>query len=241
METFIIGDTHGDLSKFYYWQMRFSKKNFNLIHVGDVGIGFPHYKKNYIERLNRQFKRCGIMFYGCRGNHDNPRYWNVGDGAEHIKLSNFELVPDGEVRNISGKDVLFFGGASSVDRCVRKHGWDYWSNEHPILDINKLGNHDNVDVVITHGCPSRVIPVTLPTAKGDGIVQHFAKRDITLVEDLKSELKLFDTFEQFILDSYDIEKWYFGHYHISQTCEIDDIEYRCLDISEIVELNRTQS
>ena len=155
-------------------------------------------------------------------------------------MSNLELVPDSGVREIEGQNFFFWGGATSIDRSIRRQGWDWWQNEGPQEKI--LLPRTNIDVVITHGCPRSVIPVTLPSNKGEGIVQHFANAkkkdsnellDPTLVDDLHAELDHFDKLERLILDRYDVSHWYFGHYHKAYFAFVNGINYRCLNISEI--------
>lgn len=250
-DTFVIGDTHGDFVDFYNWQMRFGVKDFNIIHVGDIGVGFPHYKQNWLEKLNRGFARRGIKFYGIRGNHDNPKYF---DGTH--QYSNLQLVPDETVLKIEDKNYFFYGGAVSVDRQNRKQGWDYWRGEKTNkFNTANLLSHKSIDTVITHSCPRRVIPVPFPTNVGQGTVQRFAnaytpdirtmtqrfegvereKRlaDPHLIDDMNEELDRMDKLEELLQSNFEIREWYFGHFHKSMTTRIMGTRYQCLDISEI--------
>lgn len=236
-ETFVIGDTHGDLSRFWGWKRKFKKKSFNIIHVGDIGVGFPCVGDLFLEELNEVFLQEDIKFYACRGNHDDPSFF---DGSK--KLSNLHLVEDGTVLTIEETNFFFYGGAISVDRQVRSEGFDYWSGEPAQkFEEKSILTNKKIDVVITHTCPRRVIPVVLPSNKGNGIVPMYANAkdktgqliDPHLIEDMDKELTLLDELEQVLTKNYDIKQWYYGHFHKSHSTAIDGIKYRCLNISEM--------
>ena len=143
---FYVGDHHGDWSQLFWFINRLKIKNCYLISVGDSGIGFKPQKEQLsdIKLLNKKFKKLNIVFMSIRGNHDDPSYYN-GDGR--IELSNFELIEDYTVMEHNGKLIQFIGGATSIDRSMRKEGISYWSGEGLNFNKDKL---QKVDTLITH-------------------------------------------------------------------------------------------
>jgi len=144
----ICGDTHGG------WDTLFRKidhnnlKDFTLIHVGDIGIGFKANRDKEmrgLEHENARLLKRGIQFIGIRGNHDDPAYF---DGS--VKLSNLELIQDYSLRQLEGEGFLFVGGAISIDRVHRKQDVSWWVDEKFILDESRCVK---ADVVITHSAP----------------------------------------------------------------------------------------
>ena len=109
--TFILGDTHGRFKEFFELVERHSLKDFNLIHVGDIGVGFECHKEEWLKGINKRFNEKEINFYGIRGNHDDPAYF---DGS--VKLSNLSLLPDKSILELNGENYLMYGGGISIDR-----------------------------------------------------------------------------------------------------------------------------
>lgn len=221
--TAYLGDIHGDLGPFWFWQSRTQAENFNLVSVGDFGVGFPLRKDIWLEEVNACFAAKNIFCYVVRGNHDDPAYFK-GD----CRLSNLYLVPDNEVIEIDGKHHLFFGGGISIDRTLRKENWDYWSGEVTgELEINC----NKIDIVISHLCPTKMLPVSHPKLK-QGILSRI-KNDPDLICELCQELDKMDRIQEKLISKFKIENWYFGHYHKSHTVEEKGVIYKCLDINEI--------
>lgn len=108
-----LGDLHGNFFKLLDAQNKLPKGT-PLIQVGDFGYWgqlFPAY-------IEMQIKQ---PFYFIEGNHDD-----VDDLLQHKQP--FEVwpkavyVPRGTVLEIAGKQIMFFGGAKSVDRKFRVAG-----------------------------------------------------------------------------------------------------------------------
>lgn len=221
----LVGDSHGE------WQSLFKKIEDNkifdcvLIQVGDLGAGFNKGHERDFVKYNEFFKKRGIDFRACRGNHDHPSYFDGG-----ITFSNFKLMPDYTVVIFGNETWQFVGGAISVDRKYRVEGRDYWRDEKFVFDKDKAVK---CDVLVCHSAPIWIGPA----CKG-GFVQPFIDRDIHLYDELVKEReeiqKLFDICRP--------KKAFFGHFHRSEYNEYHGEGYTCkgriIDILEFYEYRK---
>src|ERR1044072_2364430 len=156
-ELYFIGDTHG-LGPIFKIIDKHNLKDCNIIHVGDVGLGFQEITRD-IKNLGILDEMCianDIMLYCIRGNHDNPIFWDRSKGLNLPRLHNVDLVEDYKVLTINGKNILCIGGAISIDRQVRKNDRipTWWEDEvfkyEPKKLENLAGRYKNIDLVVTH-------------------------------------------------------------------------------------------
>jgi len=217
---FYVGDHHGDWSQLFWFINRLKIKNCYLISVGDSGIGFKPQKEQLsdIKLLNKKFKKLDIVFMSIRGNHDNPSYYN-GDGR--IELSNFELIEDYTVIEHNGKLIQFIGGATSIDRSMRKEGISYWSGEGLNFNKDKL---QKVDTLITHTAPSWCFP-----QRFNKMVYDWAQDDEYLLEELTLEREVMGEIFKVCQPSLHL----YGHFHSSWNEEVNGCKHRLLNINEI--------
>jgi UDP-2,3-diacylglucosamine pyrophosphatase LpxH len=219
---YIIGDIHGMTDELIDSIKEYDIKDCMLICVGDLGIGFQssEYKElRGMGYLNRYFAGRNIHFYSIRGNHDNPFYFK-GDGR--IVMSHYELLDDYTTMNINGEKFLFVGGATSIDRTARKEGISYWKDEPFVLDAEKM---QRCDILITHSAPSWI-----GSAGKEGI-SGWLDKDEPLWDELVKERKDHDI----LLKMTQPKKHYCGHFHISESVDIDGCNSKILNELEIVE------
>jgi len=217
-----LGDHHGDWRQLFYIIDKNKLENCYIISVGDSGIGFKPQKEqiNDIHDLNNKFKKYGIIFMSIRGNHDDPSYYN---GADRIKLSNFETIEDYTVMEHNGKLIQFIGGATSIDRSMRKEGVSYWSKEGLYFDGDKL---QKVDTLITHTAPIWCFP-----QRFNQMVYDWAKDDGYLLEELTLEREVMGEIFKVCQPSLHL----YGHFHDSWNEEINGCEHKLLNINELYE------
>lgn len=224
MSVYVMGDVHGNFAAIERWLRDFAKTGDVLIQVGDFGVGFVHDKK--IESLANKFSKAGCKCLAIQGNHDEPIYFK-----ENRKYcGSLELLPPTSFKVINNKGILFLGGAISVDRYQRIEGRSWWRDETFYLQKDYLSSLQGIDYVISHGCPSYVVP--LISHKGD-IVDYFSEWDTTLRQELKEEGELFAQAFDIVSYNNDIKKAWYGHYHTRQIKTVNGIEFRCLDIDEV--------
>jgi hypothetical protein len=159
-----------------------------------------------------------IVFMSIRGNHDDPSYYN---GADRIELSNFETIEDYTVMEHSGKLIQFIGGATSIDRSMRKEGVSYWSKEGLYFEKDKL---QKVDTLITHTAPSWCFPQTF-----NQMVYDWARDDGYLLEELTLEREVMGEIFKVCQPSLHL----YGHFHDSWNEEINSCKHRLLNINEM--------
>lgn len=221
--TYVIGDTHGNLGPYYDWIERVNSGD-TLISVGDFGMGFiPH---DPLLLLGKSSEKYNVNIKVIRGNHDDPKYF---DGT---KIGNVEFVKDYSQQNINGKNILFIGGAISVDRCIRTVDFNYWKDESVIYDLSLLDKFKDIDILITHTCPDFLTPVPSDFSN----IKYWTDKDNSLYPELVKERKYMSEVWENLKENNNIQKYYYGHFHVSASEYIDSVKFRCLNIDEILEL-----
>jgi predicted phosphodiesterase len=242
-----LGDIHGNFSIILQYIKTYNIKNANIIQVGDFGVGFSNFvEENYVLSLiNNHLIENNVFVWAIRGNHDYKPYFD----NDPFGLSNIKLVPDYTVLNIEDNNILCIGGAVSVDRMYRMTGKQlsnknaettmgkssWWPNEVFNLDTEKLGHFRNINIVVTHTCPSYCPP---DNTFGFGPFVEGIIKD-TNDSDLKTDLmyernQVTDAFSILNLNN-DIDYHYYGHFHKSDTFRNGNIHHRMLGVGELYE------
>lgn len=157
------------------------------IQVGDFGAGF------------RDIPELPSTARFIRGNHDSPE----------VCRNHSNWIKDGTVEN----DIMFIGGAFSIDRGWRTEGVDWWADEE--LSTTELQQLIDVAVaarprvIISHDCPESIIPNLFPRALP---VKSRTQQALDVVLDLvKPELHIF------------------GHWHLDRDETINGTRFICLN------------
>lgn len=217
---YIVGDIHGKWDALFLKIKASEIRNFILIGVGDLGIGFLDAEKQerQFDYINSFFNGKGIDFIGIRGNHDDPAFFNGS-----IDRSNFKLLPDYTSLSLNDKEFLFVGGAVSIDRKIRKEGVSYWKDEKLVLDVSKI---KRCDVLVTHSAPTWSGPFDR-----DGI-SGWCDRDDTLWDECLQERKDHDM----LIKLCGASRHYCGHFHTSCSVDLDGCVSTILDELEVGEI-----
>lgn len=146
--------------------------------------------------------------YWCDGNHENH-----DDLDEKVKehgrvpieiMKNVFYMPRASTLTLpDGRNVLFMGGADSVDKHVRTEGVSWWRQE--IInqgDIYALPDM-KIDIVISHTIPWSIINEPAFRAM-------FANSPFGRLEAEPSTLAL-----ETVWEKYQPSLWYAGHWHVS--------------------------
>lgn len=179
---YICGDTHGwndiakleELKRFRAKRGEHEKKSDYLIILGDTAIGFNK-SPMYNDKLLEYYRSLNLKVLIVGGNHDNydflddlPKSKRFGTTVGKIS-DNIFYLERGKVYTIENKKFFVFGGAHSIDKytaCRIEH-IDWWEHEDPTQrDINRaiinlVKNSYEVDYILTHTAPERVIPSIL--------------------------------------------------------------------------------
>ena len=170
-----IGDTHGKFRPLRKICAAVAPKK--CIQLGDMGLGFG---------MDYDFPNCENLSF-IRGNHDSPKVCR--------NTSSFL----GDFGYLEKEDIFFVSGAFSVDKRFRTIGRDWWEDEELSYEqwerVHKLYEEHKPKIVITHGCPYRMIS----SICGNPI------RSITA------------TGLDALLNIHQPEIWVFAHFHIFKT------------------------
>lgn len=195
----LIGDKHG-LWNDYQTVIHGCERS---IQLGDFGIGFGQ-GDHWHDRVN--YVVDGTQHRFIRGNHDNPSKCKEMLG----------WIPDGTVEN----DIMYIGGAWSIDRDYRTPGYDWWAAEE--LSENELTTLYSVyttvkpRVMLTHDCPTLVAYYMFIRAG----LRTYGDKTLTLTRTGEMFQKMFEAHQP--------EQWYFGHWHHTKRLKIDKTEFQCL-------------
>jgi hypothetical protein len=152
---------------------------------------------------------ASVPKHWCDGNHDNH---------EQLALDNGLWQPDwryqsrGSVLTVGEHNIMFFGGASSIDKDHRVTGATWWPQESiKYTQVAKaLEYNQKVDIIISHE-----FPLAFPYASWK---DDFGKSDR---EGLQA-----------LLDHFKPRLWIFGHHHDYKHGETNGTLWACAPIIE---------
>lgn len=210
----IIGDTHGQWAHLRdCWETLAAAGCTTAISVGDFGM-WPHC---WPPKAGYHMETLIID-----GNHEhfwwmNQRGWFKSD--KPVKIAKGCLyVPRGTVLQVDNRNILFMGGAESIDRMNRITGADWFPEEsitsrefeRALTACEGL----EIDTVISHDCPTSFIATSeFPAQMEENSTR--AALDALLAE---------------VSPSY----WYFGHHHISCKGKVLGCKWECVPKNECV-------
>lgn len=219
---YITGDTHGGIDIHKLGSNKFLEgnsltKSDYVIISGDFGFVWTMDNKDLYWLKWFENKKFTTLFVD--GNHENfdilnnlpIETWNGGK-VHRINDSIFHLLR-GQVYEIDGNKFFTFGGAESVDKVFREEGVSWWECEMPSENEYKEGIKNlekvnwNVDFVVTHTCPSKVLNTINES--------HCTFKEVNEINEYFDEINKKASFKN----------WYFGHFH--RDIEIEN-KYICL-------------
>ncbi|NCD12782.1 MAG: metallophosphoesterase [Epsilonproteobacteria bacterium] len=210
----VVGDIHAEWPKFNKW---LSRKNYPdiVLQVGDFGW-WPHYHNRQGLSGKKFFDQYGIRnkttkIFWCDGNHENHDDLQAlvkKHGITPIEvMPNVFYCPRGSTISINGKNILFFGGASSIDKEMRIPGDSWWPGENiSQRDMASLPDME-IHTVVSHTCPSK-------------FTKFFNKRNFQHDSNALALNQIFDLYKP--------HRWYFGHYHLFDLSSCGQCNFTCL-------------
>lgn len=214
---FYVGDIHGRVDDVAAIDQAAIDQGVDIVvQVGDFGAlwssNCPIAK--YFAKRKRQ-GRPGPTWYTCGGNHENWGKWLELQASQGYDKT-VELAPGcfyvirGSTLDLDGKSHIFFGGAESTDKLMRREGISWWPEETPTREeferfFDEM-EESRPEVVITHDAPlcieiDRLDRDTNPTPRN-----------------LQNVLDYCD---------HTPASWYFGHHHMLQSWEVNEIKFQC--------------
>lgn len=213
-----LGDLHCNYKSAQKAVRQASKQGADvIIQVGDFAYNFPD---GYLNTIETECERFGILFLFIDGNHDNFDWLYDQpvdeDGTRKLRPLLWHL-PRGFRWEWNGVRFLALGGAHSVDRSWRIPGAEWWYQEYLTnADLYKAVEGGNVDVMVTHDAPTDApVPLGDPSwiPESDQIM---AKKHRELLQDVVDIVE-----PRFLIH---------GHYHNSYAGVVNDVYYRGLNM-----------
>jgi len=209
-QVIVVGDIHAEWSPLNSFLNK--KRPEMVLQTGDFGF-WPRIPKFDIRLLKP--KNTGIHW--CDGNHED--HWSLKDRSSNEIIPNVFFQPRGSVLTLSdGRNVLFFGGAHSVDKDMRQLGYDWFPEEIPsYVDFEQLDKIKvKIDIVISHTCPNE-----FEIEKGYWSIPGSIREKIAdPTRDLLSVA----------LEMFRPSLWYFGHWHIQMRGEYKECHWRAMNM-----------
>lgn len=215
----LVGDIHGKTYDYRAYAL-VSGVDFRTRHlvepeysiqVGDYGIGFF---SDFWHEKEVEWQTAHPQHRFIRGNHDDPAKCKTMPG----------YIEDGTIEG----DVMFIGGAWSIDHEWRTPGVDWWSDEelsYEELDklVTKYGQV-KPDFLITHDCPTQVA-YEMFISKGLGM---------SGVEQVKTR-----TGEalQAMFEIHQPKFHFFGHWHQTRELTLNVTRFVCLGELDYIDVD----
>jgi hypothetical protein len=206
----IIGDVHGKTGD-YKRLIRNMPPGQRSIQVGDMGLGFHGVRLHDMSSDHKFF----------RGNHDNPAKCK----ANKYYLGDCGFMPE--------DNLFWIAGAFSIDRDFRQPMTEWWPDEE--LSFEELYHAIDLYVaskpkyVLSHEAPSRVGRYLLSKLIGP----HYASKEDCCNSRTSQALQV-----MFYLHK--PKEWVFGHYHVSETFELDGTKFTCVPELGVYDLHIEQ-
>lgn len=218
----VAGDLHGVWNRMNFLATKYRPKI--ILQAGDFGwwpnfdntthISTGIWRRSMLNPLTpkeqTKWRQDGLklrdsVLYFCPGNHEN--WVDLERMATSLNPNPVELMknifymPKCSVLSLPDhRQVLFMGGALSIDKAERKAYYDWFPQELITLDDVDALPDTNIDIVISHTCPIEF------------------KEIINEGADTYSASKFFDQSCHYlskVLYKYDPKYWFFGHFHLS--------------------------
>lgn len=215
MKVLILGDVHGDwgeLNIVLARAMRLMPDIDVFIQVGDFSYAWPgaepfKFLPTFWENAPLEAVQK-IPFYWIDGNHENHDQLDKDSGALQAPMI---YQPRGSIREfLEGKRVMFFGGASSIDKAMRIEGRSWWQQESITYGqvLKALEQPGPIDLMISHEHPSGFAYCSYKGVFGKGDKDALAA----------------------IRDHFRPRFWVFGHHHYFKQGEHDGTQWACAPI-----------
>lgn len=209
-----IGDIHGEWGHFNSFINEMYSKHkepITFIICGDVAYFWLNDPEPKIKRP----PYCKIIW--IPGNHEN---WDIIDkyslGTLHELQDGVFLATFGAIETIEGHNIMFCGGADSVDKNLRMPLVDWFPQE---IITNKDMNFvlDNVeqqkiDILVSHTCPAMFF-------------SQLSKK-IDWLEEKSVDPSTYAL--DIIVDRFRPDLCIFGHFHRYMEGNIKDMRWKCL-------------
>lgn len=219
----LVGDIHGGFNEYSFYALGVGRTRHmgdpvppeHSVQVGDFGIGF--YTEYWHESV-RDWMRVHTGHRFIRGNHDDPAMCKTMPG----------YIPDGTIEG----DVMYIGGAWSIDHALRTEGKDWWPDEE--LSMEELDRLVGVyreakpRVMITHDCPQIIS------------WEMFVSRGTAWAGKKQYKTRTAQAFQS-MWEYHQPEFHFFGHWHETRELTLNGTRFVCLGELDTVNIDITNS
>lgn len=210
--TRLVGDIHGMFNDYRFYALGIGREHMGppaerSIQIGDYGLGFG---RHTFDNLVQTWQEDNPTHRFIRGNHDNPAVVKAMPG----------YIADGAVEN----DVMFIGGAWSIDNPNAPPGWlkrtenvNWWKDEECSVEeferILSIYEVTKPRVMITHDCPHNIAGEMFWNS---GLLKGPRYNNRT------------GDFLQTLFELHQPEEWYFGHWHFTMKYKSGRTTFQCI-------------
>lgn len=215
----VVADLHGEWNELN--KLINKKKPDIVFQAGDFGY-WPCLEQPYSRITDgvlypawkvKGIKPQGSKVYWCDGNHEQFSSADFFHKFSRNPIKVYKEVyymPRGSVYTLQdGRNVMFIGGADSIDKHHRTLGVDWFKEE--LISYKQqnfiLDYVGNIDIVISHTCPTEWKP----------------REDLFGKEEDPTRKVLSAVLEKFKPDH-----WYSGHFHIEKSGKYKNTEWHSL-------------
>ena len=207
----VVGDLHGDFAKLNRLICR--RRPEFVLQVGDFGF-WPFGQ----DAPHLHLKPQGAKIHWIDGNHEEHEEL-LETGGRLPGVDKVVFQPRGSVLQLpDGRNVLFCGGAKSIDHAVRMSGFN-WFPDLEMLNEDDLysfpdPNKVNIDIVVSHTAPCEFDVKGFPEHLWPDWWDHEPdpSRNILSV----------------VYERYRPARWFFGHFHRFQEGECRGCKWTAL-------------
>lgn len=177
--------------------------------ISDSLVNADPWQHHIARRVPKPWDQFGLKnkdtkIYWCDGNHED--HWDLVEERNYMKapcemMPNVYYMKRGSILTLpDGRNVLFMGGADSIDKNYRTLGEDWFPEE--LINYRDIDNLPdiNIDIVISHTCPLEFHNSILRVKRGSWGWQE-------KIKDPSAHAL------SYILNKYEPALWYFGHFH----------------------------
>lgn len=230
MKVGLQGDIHGDPSDAERAMQRCVEAGVTLLIIlGDYAYGWPS-KRNedfqcgVTEEISLLAEHYGVEVWFIDGNHENfdqlEAVGAFGSDLPKEVAPHVTYIPRGTLMHLGDSDVLFIGGAYSVDKRGRTPHISWWPQEEiTTADLFRALEHEHVDVVLSHDVCQTGFRAALRLAlypsedKDPQALDHLVWKNDQAFPDAAPNRKALEC----VWEKYHPARWYHGHYHADYT------------------------
>lgn len=203
-----IGDVHG---KFGRYKEILKSSVYPTIQVGDMGVGFlkfPHGEKTANPPYDLMVEKDALFI---RGNHDNPEFC----------LQHPRCIKDGTVID----NMMFCGGAVSIDKAYRHEGFSWWEDEElsesDLVNVEQTYAVAKPEIMVSHECPEKIAALLV------GRLNNLATPGQKWKLDPRWDSRTRHAFDR-MHSVHQPQLWIFGHWHVRFDDIVDGTRFICL-------------